>query len=50
MRIDEKSLGKSLRAIETVGAIEGLDRHGASATIRLSREKPTPCDENENTR
>ncbi|MHB1082927.1 MAG: histidinol dehydrogenase [Prosthecobacter sp.] len=36
VRFDEKSLRKSLQAIETISAIEGLDRHGASAAIRLA--------------
>lgn len=38
VRFDEKSLRKSLPAIETFSAIEGLDAHGASAAIRLSRK------------
>ena len=36
VRFDEKSLRKSLAAIETFSALEGLDAHGRSASIRLS--------------
>ena len=35
VRFDEKSLRKSVRAIETFSEIEGLDAHGRSASIRL---------------
>ncbi len=35
VRFDEKSLRKSLPAIGTFSAIEGLDAHGRSAAIRL---------------
>ncbi len=37
VRFDEKSLRKSLDAIETFSAIEGLDAHGRSAAIRLEK-------------
>ncbi len=33
-RFDKKSLSKSLHAIQTISAIERLDRHGSSAAIR----------------
>ncbi|MEA3187027.1 MAG: histidinol dehydrogenase [Chthoniobacter sp.] len=36
VRFDKKSLRKSLSAIETFSAIEGLDAHGRSAAIRLT--------------
>lgn len=38
VRFDKKSLGKSLDAIQTISDVEGLDRHGASAAIRLSHQ------------
>ena len=40
VRFDEKSLRKSLPFIEIFSAIEGLDAHGRSAAIRLSRRNP----------
>lgn len=39
VRFDEKSLRRSLAAIKTFSAIEGLDAHGRSASIRLSHNK-----------
>ena len=36
VRFSRKSLGKSLGAIQTISAVEGLDRHGASAAIRIT--------------
>jgi histidinol dehydrogenase len=36
VRFDEKSLRKSLPAIQTFSAIEGLDAHGRSAAIRFN--------------
>jgi histidinol dehydrogenase len=35
VRFDEKSLGRSVRTIETFSALEGLDAHGRSARIRV---------------
>jgi histidinol dehydrogenase len=35
IRLDEKSLRKSLETIRTFSAIEGLDAHGRSAEVRL---------------
>jgi histidinol dehydrogenase len=35
VRLDAKSLAKSLETIQTFSAIEGLDAHGRSAAIRL---------------
>ncbi len=32
---DKKSLIKSLQAIQTISAVERLDRHGPSAAIRI---------------
>jgi histidinol dehydrogenase len=37
VRLDERSLKKSVAAIETFSAIEGLDAHGRSATIRIEK-------------
>lgn len=39
VRFDEKSLKKSLQTIKTFGAIEGLDAHGRSASIRAEAPK-----------
>ena len=36
VRFSRKSLTKSLGAIQTISAVEGLDRHGASAAIRTT--------------
>jgi histidinol dehydrogenase len=35
IRLDKKSLQKSLETIRTFSAIEGLDAHGRSAEVRL---------------
>lgn len=35
VRFDKSSLQKSLQAIQVLSAAEGLDRHGASASLRL---------------
>jgi histidinol dehydrogenase len=35
VRLDEKSLRKSLSAIQTFSALEGLDAHGRSAAVRM---------------
>jgi histidinol dehydrogenase len=35
VRLDRKSLGKSLGTIEQFSRIEGLDAHGRSARIRF---------------
>src|SRR5205085_3763146 len=35
VRLDERSLRKSVSVIETFSAIEGLDAHGRSATVRF---------------
>lgn len=37
VRLDEKSLRKSVPTISQFSAVEGLDAHGRSATIRLER-------------
>ena len=37
VRLDAKSLRKSAPIIEVFAALEGLDAHGRSATIRLKR-------------
>jgi len=37
VRFDERSLKKSVGTIETFSAIEGLDAHGRSASIRFDR-------------
>ena len=40
LRFDRSSLERSLPVIETFSALEGLDAHGRSATIRLGSKKP----------
>jgi len=37
VRLDARSLKKSLPVIQTFSAIEGLDAHGRSAEIRFER-------------
>ena len=37
--LDERSLKRSVGTIETFSAIEGLDAHGRSATIRFTSAK-----------
>ncbi len=43
VRFDGPSLRRSLAAIQTISAVEGLDRHGASAAVRFINSAPNPA-------
>jgi histidinol dehydrogenase len=39
IEFSQSALRKSMRALETIGAVEGLDAHVASARIRFDSRK-----------